>query len=109
MARLPDLRRFATRHELKIVSVDQLIAYRMQNEKLVERVAETVLPTDVGELRAIAYTTLIDADEHVALVMGDITTRRAGARARAQPVRHRRRLRLPALRLRRAAPARPCR
>ena len=72
MARLPDLRRFAKRHKLKIISVDQLIAYRKQNEKLVERVAETVLPTEYGEWRAIAYRSPIDTDEHVALVMGDI-------------------------------------
>ncbi|MCH8026101.1 MAG: bifunctional 3,4-dihydroxy-2-butanone-4-phosphate synthase/GTP cyclohydrolase II [Chloroflexi bacterium] len=72
MARLPDLRRFAKRHKLKITSVDQLIAYRKQNEKLVERVAETVLPTEYGEWRAIAYRSPIDTDEHVALVMGDI-------------------------------------
>ena len=51
---------------------DQLIAYRKLNEKLVERVAETVLPTEYGEWRAIAYRSPIDTDEHVALVMGDI-------------------------------------
>ena len=74
MARLPDLRRFATRHKLKIISVDQLIGYRMQKEKLVQRVAETVLPTEYGEWRAIGYRSPIDSDEHVALVMGDIST-----------------------------------
>ncbi len=74
MARLPDLRRFVTRHGLKIISVDQLIAYRKQNEKLVRRVTETVLPTEYGEWRAIAYRSSIDADEHVALVMGDVST-----------------------------------
>jgi len=73
MARLPDLRRFAARHHLKIISVNQLIAYRKQKEKLVQRVAETVLPTEHGEWRAIAYRSNIDADEHVALVMGDIS------------------------------------
>jgi 3,4-dihydroxy 2-butanone 4-phosphate synthase/GTP cyclohydrolase II len=72
MARLPDLRRFASRHKLKIISVDQLIAYRKQKEKLVQRVTETVLPTEFGEWRAIAYKSPIDADEHVALVMGEI-------------------------------------
>jgi 3,4-dihydroxy 2-butanone 4-phosphate synthase/GTP cyclohydrolase II len=75
MARLPDLRRFATRHKLKIISVNQLIAYRKQKEKLVQRVTETVLPTELGEWRAIAYKSQIDTDEHVALVLGDITTR----------------------------------
>jgi len=72
MARLPDLRRFAGRHKLKIISVDQLISYRKQNEKLIERVTETVLPTEYGEWRAIAYKSAIDADEHIAIVMGDI-------------------------------------
>ena len=74
MARLPDLRRFAGRHKVKIISVDQLIAYRKQKEKLVQRVTETVLPTELGQWRAIAYKSAIDADEHVALVMGDIAT-----------------------------------
>ncbi len=74
MARLPDLKRFATRHKLKIISVDQLIAYRKQHERLIQRVAETVLPSEFGEWRAIAYRSSIDPDEHVALVMGDITT-----------------------------------
>ena len=74
MARLPDLRRFATRHKLKIISVDQLISYRKQKEKLVQRVTETVLPTEFGEWRAIAYRSSIDTDEHVALVMGDVST-----------------------------------
>ena len=74
MARLPDLRRFATRHKVKIISVDQLISYRKQKEKLVQRVTETVIPTEAGEWRAIAYRSAIDADEHVALVMGDVST-----------------------------------
>ncbi len=74
MARLPDLRRFAGRHKLKIISVDQLIAYRKQKEKLVQRVTETTLPIESGEWRAIAYRSAIDTDEHVALVLGDIST-----------------------------------
>ncbi len=74
MARLPDLRRFASRHKLKIISVDQLITYRKQKEKLIERVTETVLPTKFGEWRAVAYRSSIDTDEHVAIIMGDIST-----------------------------------
>jgi 3,4-dihydroxy 2-butanone 4-phosphate synthase/GTP cyclohydrolase II len=73
MARLPDLRRFAQRHHLKIVSVEQLIAYRQRHEKLVQRVVETVIPTAHGLWRAIAYKSSIDPDEHVALVMGDVS------------------------------------
>jgi 3,4-dihydroxy 2-butanone 4-phosphate synthase / GTP cyclohydrolase II len=72
MARLPDLKRFAQRHHLKIVSVAQLIAYRQRHEKLVHRVTETVIPTIEGTWRAIAYSSTIDPEEHVALVMGDI-------------------------------------
>ncbi|MDI6857261.1 MAG: bifunctional 3,4-dihydroxy-2-butanone-4-phosphate synthase/GTP cyclohydrolase II [Dehalococcoidia bacterium] len=72
MARLPNLKRFAARHKLAIVSVNQLISYRMRKDRLVQRVAETVLPTAHGQFRAIAYRSLIDPDEHLALVLGDI-------------------------------------
>jgi 3,4-dihydroxy 2-butanone 4-phosphate synthase/GTP cyclohydrolase II len=72
MARLPDLKRFGSRHGLKIISVEQLISYRQQHEKLIQRVTETVIPTIYGTWKAIAYKSTIDPDEHVALVMGDI-------------------------------------
>jgi len=74
MARLPQLEVMAGRHEIKIVSVADLIAHRRRHEKLVQRVAEARLPTRYGEFTAIAYSSDIDADEHLALVMGDITT-----------------------------------
>ena len=75
MARMPDLERFARRHTLKILTVADLIAYRMAHERLVERVEdEASLPTAYGDFRAIGYRTLIDTREHVALVMGDITS-----------------------------------
>jgi 3,4-dihydroxy 2-butanone 4-phosphate synthase/GTP cyclohydrolase II len=74
MARLPHLKRFGTRHNLKIISVNDLIRYRVQKDKLVERVAETVLPLPMGTFRVIAYRSVIDPDEHVALVMGDVGT-----------------------------------
>ena len=74
MARLPQLEAMAERLGLKIVSVADLIAYRRRHEKLVQRVAEAKLPTQYGEFTAIAYQSDIDADEHLALVMGDITT-----------------------------------
>jgi len=74
MARLPDLKRFAGRHQLKIISVNQLIAYRIQRERLVRRMAETTIPTRWGNLRLIAYRSIIDPDEHAALVIGDIST-----------------------------------
>jgi 3,4-dihydroxy 2-butanone 4-phosphate synthase/GTP cyclohydrolase II len=74
MARLPDLKRFAGRHHLKIISVNQLIAYRVQRERLVQRMAETTMPTRWGNVRLIAYRSMIDPDEHAALVVGDIST-----------------------------------
>ncbi|HEX5480638.1 MAG TPA: bifunctional 3,4-dihydroxy-2-butanone-4-phosphate synthase/GTP cyclohydrolase II [Dehalococcoidia bacterium] len=73
MARLPQLKRFAKRHNLKIISVTQLIQYRMHKEKLVKRVAETVIPTEFGEWKCIAYKALTDPDEHVAFVFGDLS------------------------------------
>ncbi len=72
MARMPDLKRFARRHNLKVLTVEQLIAYRQRHEKLVRRVAETTIPTSTGMWKAIAYRSDIDPDEHVAFVMGDI-------------------------------------
>ena len=74
MARVPELEVMAKEFGIKIASIADLIAYRRRHEKLVHRVAETVLPTRYGEFRAVAYKSDIDADEHVALVMGDIST-----------------------------------
>jgi len=74
MARLPDLKRFASRHNLKIIGVNELISYRLRKDRLVERVTETSLPTPYGHFQAVAYKSIIDPDEHLALVMGDITT-----------------------------------
>jgi len=74
MARLPHLKRFGARHNLKIISVNDLIRYRVQKDKLVERVAETALPLPMGTFRVMAYSSVIDPDEHVALVMGDVTS-----------------------------------
>jgi len=74
MARLPQLEAMAEKFGLKIVSVAELIAYRRRHEKLVHRVAETKLPTPYGEFEAIAYKSDIGPDEHLALVMGDIST-----------------------------------
>jgi 3,4-dihydroxy 2-butanone 4-phosphate synthase / GTP cyclohydrolase II len=74
MARLPDLKRFASRHNLKIIGVNELISYRLRKDRLIERVTETMLPTPYGQFQAVAYKSMIDPDEHLALVMGDITT-----------------------------------
>ncbi|MBI4335015.1 MAG: bifunctional 3,4-dihydroxy-2-butanone-4-phosphate synthase/GTP cyclohydrolase II [Chloroflexi bacterium] len=73
MARLPELEVMAERDGLKIVSIEDLIAYRRRTEKLIERVAEAKLPTKYGDFKAIAYRSAIDADEHVALIMGDVS------------------------------------
>src|SRR5206468_1845099 len=67
MMRLPQLKRFAARHDLKIISVPELIRYRTQRERLVERVAATVLPTKWGDFTLYAYRSSIDPDEHAAL------------------------------------------
>ena len=74
MARLPQLTVFAEKFGIKIISVADLIAYRLRHEKLVHRVAEARLPTKHGEFKAIAYKSDVDPAEHLALVMGDITT-----------------------------------
>ena len=72
MARLPQLEEMAKKFSLKIASIADLIAYRRRTEKLIHRVAETVLPTKYGEFKAIAYKSDIDPDEHLALVMGEL-------------------------------------
>ena len=74
MMRGAALVRFAKRHGLKVISINQLIRHRVQRERLVERVAATSLPTKWGEFTLYAYRSAIDPDEHAALVMGDITT-----------------------------------
>ncbi len=73
MARLEDLEQMAAEWGIKIVSVAQLIAYRTRHDKLIQRVAEALLPTRYGEFTAIAYKSVIDPDEHVALVKGQIS------------------------------------
>ena len=72
MSRMPTLRQFARRHKLKIVTVRDLIAYRMERDQLVERVSEAKLPTRYGEFRLIGYRSAYDPAEHIALVMGAI-------------------------------------
>src|SRR5579872_5195725 len=73
MMRLPALRKFAKKHDLKLITVKDLIAHRMRNEKLVERIATFGLPTTFGEFRGYAYESKIDGICHVAMVMGDIS------------------------------------
>src|SRR5512141_157039 len=72
MARMPDLQEFAIQHKLKIITVADIIKYRMQNEKHVHCVASPRLPTPHGEFRVHAYQSDINGEEHVAMVMGEI-------------------------------------
>jgi 3,4-dihydroxy 2-butanone 4-phosphate synthase/GTP cyclohydrolase II len=72
MARLPHLEVFAKEHDLKLISIEQLVEYRKRNERVVERVAETRIPNRHGMWRAIGYASAIDGGEHVALVLGEI-------------------------------------
>jgi 3,4-dihydroxy 2-butanone 4-phosphate synthase/GTP cyclohydrolase II len=72
MMRKPKLEEFSKKHGLRMITVKDLIAYRMRHEKLVERIAEFALPTTNGAFRGIAYETKTDKTAHVALVMGDI-------------------------------------
>jgi 3,4-dihydroxy 2-butanone 4-phosphate synthase/GTP cyclohydrolase II len=73
MARLPDLRKFADEHGLALISIEQLIAYRRRTEQTVQRVADTRIPNQYGEWRAVGYRSTVDGTEHVALVLGDVT------------------------------------
>jgi 3,4-dihydroxy 2-butanone 4-phosphate synthase/GTP cyclohydrolase II len=75
MARVPDLVDYCTKHGLKMVTVADLIAYRRQHDKLVERVVSTTLPTTFGEFDAIGYRSLVDDKHHVALVKGAVAGR----------------------------------
>jgi len=75
MARVPDLIDFCNQHGLRILTVAELIRYRLQHERYIYRVAENVLPTEFGKFRMIAYESEVDGGEsHVALVMGDVAT-----------------------------------
>lgn len=74
VARLPQLEAMSEKYGIKMVTVADLIAYRLRHEKLVHRIAEAKLPTSYGEFTAIAYQSDVDSDEHLALVMGDVAT-----------------------------------
>jgi 3,4-dihydroxy 2-butanone 4-phosphate synthase/GTP cyclohydrolase II len=73
MARLPDLARYCAVHGLKMVTVADLVAYRRRTERLVERIASAAMPTRYGEFVAHGYRSMIDGQQHVALVMGDVS------------------------------------
>ena len=73
MARLPQLERFAQDHGLKMLTIESLIRYRMQYEKLVCRISEVNMPTEYGHFTAIGYESVLDGQCHIALVAGDPT------------------------------------
>jgi 3,4-dihydroxy 2-butanone 4-phosphate synthase / GTP cyclohydrolase II len=73
MARLPELLKLARRHKLKICSIEDLIEFRRQREKLVERIEVVKMPTDYGEFNLYLYRSKIDAQHHLALVKGEVS------------------------------------
>jgi 3,4-dihydroxy 2-butanone 4-phosphate synthase / GTP cyclohydrolase II len=74
MARLPQLEEFAAKHGLKIITVADLVRYRMQKEMLVRRAVEADLPTVYGLFRAVAFENVLSEEVHLAMVMGDVRT-----------------------------------
>ena len=74
MARMPQLEQIAADHDLSIVSVADIIAYRRTNERLIEKIAEARLPTVYGEFTAVSYQSTVDRDEHLALVKGNVNS-----------------------------------
>ena len=74
MARLPDLLEYSKKHQLKIITIADLIKYRSSEEKLVRKAADAYMPTKYGEFRVMAYESTISSEHHVALVKGDVTT-----------------------------------
>ena len=72
MARVPELTEFCRRHDMKMLTVAELIRYRMAHERYVRRLAESVVPTAYGDFRMIAYESEITGDSHIAMVKGDV-------------------------------------
>lgn len=73
MARVPQLMEYVRKHNLKIITIADLIAYRSKNESLVERASEAFMPTKYGEFRMIGYVNKLNGEHHVALVKGDVS------------------------------------
>ena len=79
MARLPELSEFAAEHGLKLLTVAELVRYRMRHERYVRRIAETALPTRFGDFRMIVYSSDVDREQHIALVRGNLAGESAAA------------------------------
>ena len=77
MARVPDLLKFSKKHNLKIITIKDLIQYRISKEKLVKRILSLDLPTDFGKFKLILYKDIIEDNSHIALVKGDLTLKDA--------------------------------
>src|SRR6059058_1539195 len=73
MARVGDLRAYCFKHGLRMITIADLIAYRRRNDRLIERVVATTLPTTFGDFEVVGYRSLMDDKHHVALVKGDVT------------------------------------
>ncbi|HEX8289351.1 MAG TPA: 3,4-dihydroxy-2-butanone-4-phosphate synthase [Pyrinomonadaceae bacterium] len=73
MARLPQLEVFAEKHDLKIISVADLVRYRIHKEMLVKKIVECDLPTDFGDFRASVYENVVNGETHIAMTMGDFS------------------------------------
>ncbi|MEI6792246.1 MAG: bifunctional 3,4-dihydroxy-2-butanone-4-phosphate synthase/GTP cyclohydrolase II [Actinomycetes bacterium] len=73
MARVDDLKEYCERHQLKMLTIADLIAYRRKNDQLVERVVSTTMPTAFGDFMVVGYRSLIDDKHHVALVKGEVS------------------------------------
>ena len=74
MARMPDLEIFAKTHDVKIITVADLIAYRRTHEKLIDRIAEAKIPTRFGDFRIVSYSSVVDKSDHIALIKGEINS-----------------------------------
>ena len=72
MARVPELREFAARHQVRVVTVADIIAYRLRTETFVKAVTEAAFPTELGEFRIVVFENLLDRDHHIAIVKGEI-------------------------------------
>jgi len=73
MARLPELEKFAEKHDLKIISVADLVRYRIQKETLVRRVVDTKMPTTYGDFRSVLYENVMNGEIHLAMIKGDVS------------------------------------
>jgi 3,4-dihydroxy 2-butanone 4-phosphate synthase / GTP cyclohydrolase II len=72
MARMPELERFAKKHDLPLITIAELIRYRRQNEMLVRRISEARIPVEMGEFQGYVYESVLDGEQHLALVLGEV-------------------------------------